>query len=297
MGDMATWEDGPEYAPAERPAEFFVPEAPALEVLPPSSLPAATAPKDRPAFDAPAAPVVDLQQLVPAVRDERDPARPFDVAGSTVTSMDSAWGSAHWSPPGGPYAPPGAAPPPGAVWPAPAPAPGQPWNGAPQWPGPSTPFPPASGPLPPVNGYPPPGTPQWFGPGPAPLAQPPAMVPYDYRAVLDAATPGLCLCLTIGGLTHLFSPAMLVVSYFLASRVRVAQRQARAAMFVGLVALVFFAIIGYLRYGVADSIWWDYFGRWGQLICWVLLFTVAGQVRRALKRRSGPPPGYPPSWR
>lgn len=296
MGVMATWEDGPEYAPAERPVEFFVPEAPALEQPQPSSPLTAPAPRERPVFDAPTVPVADLGQLVPAVQDERDPVRPFDVAASTVTSMDSAWGAAHWSAPGSPPVAPGTPPLPGGPYPSPAPA-GQRWDDPPPWPAPTSPFPPGAGPAQQPNGFPPPGTPQWFGPGPVVAPQPPTAVPYDIRAVRDSVTPGLCMCLIVGGLTHLFSPAMLVVSYFLASRVRVAQRQVRRTMVAGLGALVFFAIMGYLRYGVADSIWWDYFGRWGQLICWVLLITVAVQVRRALKRRAGPPPGHPPAWR
>ncbi|MET1004448.1 MAG: hypothetical protein ABWX96_02800 [Propionibacteriaceae bacterium] len=188
---MATWEDGPEYAPLERPAEFSSPAADPLEVVPPPEQLAALAPVERPAFDAPEAAVAPLASLIPVVADERNPELPFDVASSTVTSMDSAWGAAHWSAPGGPSTPaagiPSAPPNPVAAssWPAPpaqtsaapavngaAPVYGSeppyqsespygagptPSNGStpgtwPPPPGPTTAWPPPTAPLPPVGG-------------------------------------------------------------------------------------------------------------------------------------------------
>jgi len=98
MGGMATWEDGPEYAPVERPAEFFVPPGPPLETQPDAPAPQLQPPLPRPAFDEPQQPGVPLVELVPDVADPRDPARPFDVVSSTVTAMDSAWGAAHATP-------------------------------------------------------------------------------------------------------------------------------------------------------------------------------------------------------
>ena len=62
---MATWEDGPEYAPVERPAEFAEPSAPPLSIAAPVPQMAALAPKDRPAFDQPPVPVAPLATLIP----------------------------------------------------------------------------------------------------------------------------------------------------------------------------------------------------------------------------------------
>lgn len=217
--------------------------------------------------------MVDLAQLEPAVPDKRDPVVPFAVVSSTVTSMDSAWGAAHWSPPTAPA-------------PEAAPLP------------PIAPFPPLPGPVQPASGFPPPGTPEWFGPGPPYAQPPPAAVGYDSRSVLAAATPGLCICLGLGGLIYPLAPAMVVAAYFLSTRVKVAQRQVRhsVGISVGLLALV--AVLTFLWNGAADSYWWEVLGGWAQIICWVLLATALLQVRSALKRRAGHalPPRYPSQW-
>ena len=120
---MATWEDGPEYAPIERPADFQTPEAPPLTTAPPHTQAAAWAPKSRPVFDNPSTPVIPLATLVPAPREERrDPEKPFTVVASTMTS-DSAWGAVHWASPTGQPAGPGASHPTSS---APYPPPDQP---------------------------------------------------------------------------------------------------------------------------------------------------------------------------
>lgn len=288
MDTVATWEDGPEYAPAERPADFSMPPAAPLEDVPPEPLLLATAPAERPAFDGPAAPVPDLAQLEPGVPDERDPAVPFSVVSSTLTSMDSAWGAAHWSAPAEPVA--GWSPAAPASFPAlPGPVPS----------GPTLPVPVPSSPSESVNGFPPPGTPAWFGPGPAPLPQQPAPVAYDLKAVLAAATPGLCICLGVGGLIYVLAPAMLVIAYYLSTRVAVAQRQVRQTVGIGVGVLALLAFLTYLWNGAADGYWWEVLGTWARAVCWVLLVTVLLQVRAALKRRAGHswPTRYPSQWR
>ena len=95
---MATWEDGPEYAPIERPTDFADAGAAPLSMAPPVIQMAAQAPKDRPFFDQPPAPVAPLETLVAAPPETRDPQVPFAVASSTMTS-DSAWGALHSGPP------------------------------------------------------------------------------------------------------------------------------------------------------------------------------------------------------
>jgi hypothetical protein len=290
---MATWEDGPEYAPVERPADFSVPAAAPLEVVAPEPLMLATAPVERPAFDGPAAPVPELARLEPAVTDERDPAVPFNVVSSTVTSMDSAWGAAHWSTPAesAPATPLPSAPPlAGPTAPGPA--------TTASWPPPTAPFPAVGGPAAPVNGFPPPGTPGWFGPGPVPVAQPAAPVSYDMKAVLAATTPGLCICLGVGGLISFLAPAMLVVAYYLATRVAVAQRQVRQAAGIAIGVLALVGVLTFLLYGAADGYWWSVLGGWARAVCWLLLGAVLALVRAALKRRAGASfaSRFPPPW-
>src|SRR3954451_25262548 len=95
---MATWEDGPEYAPRERPSSSAQPPVAPLDQPPAVAQPAAGAPAARPQFGQPAAPVAPLADLVPVPADVRDPRRTSDVAASALT-WDSAWRSLHWSAP------------------------------------------------------------------------------------------------------------------------------------------------------------------------------------------------------
>lgn len=98
---MATWEDGPEYAPLERPDEFADPSAATVALeAPPAAPPPPPAPVERPLFGDPQQPVPPLASLVPAPPSQRDPQQPFDVATSLVTAESSAWASTHWSAPG-----------------------------------------------------------------------------------------------------------------------------------------------------------------------------------------------------
>lgn len=324
---MATWEDGPEYAPLERPDRFSLPDVPPLEPAPPVEQPAA-APGDRPHFAGPQAPVVPLATLVPTVAEQRDPATPFSVVSSTLTSMDSAWGAAHWSPPtqppitsagapspwpavgqASPLAPPVGGPPASAwspttntPWPAPSVSPAPPSQLAPIYPPsgaaplypPSQPIPmsPGSGPAQLPGGYPSPGTPGWFGPGPASEQQyGPARV--DARQIFDAATPGLCICLAIGGFIFLLAPVTLGVAAALSSRVSVAKEQVRRTFRIALGVLGFFALLGALNNDGTFGGWWSLVGGWALVISWVVLIITLTLVYRALKN-APPGPTYPP---
>ena len=100
MNCMATWEDGPEYAPIERPSDFRDPDAAPLIVAPPYAQLAAWAPKNRPLFDSPEKPVAPLSTLLPTREEPRDPQKPFAVVSSTMTT-ESAWGAVHWASPTG----------------------------------------------------------------------------------------------------------------------------------------------------------------------------------------------------
>jgi len=288
---MATWEDGPEYAPHERPAEFSTPAADPLEVVRPPEQLAALAPVERPAFDAPQAAVAPLASLIPVVADERNPERPFDVASSTVTSMDSAWGAAHWS------APQGGAP--ASTWPAP-PAPGAwPAPTAPTtaWPPPTAPLPPVGGPAQLPSGYPPPGTPAWFGPGPAGQPQPPAAPGrIDARAVTAATTPGLLIVLAVGGFVHPLAPIMFGVAFFLSQRVKVAQAAVRRAFLIAIGFLGLIAVVGLLGW-ISFTDWWSSLAWWSLVACWAMLVTIVVLVYRGLKAGPPrPPSGYTSNW-
>lgn len=330
---MATWEDGPEYAPRVRPDAFSPAEVAPLEPAPPVTQPAAGAPTARPHFSAPGAPVAPLAALVPAVEQPRNPSEPFAVVTSTLTSADSAWGAAHWNvanessavsrestpafggyppdasspfpPAGAPasYPPPlpGSYPQPPATGPYPVPAPpADPWGAAPvSWPAPTAPVPPLSGPPSLPGGYPPPGTDQWFGPGPVTPQQPAPEPPHDLRAVFQAATPGLCICLLVGGLVPPLAPILLVVAFVLSKRVQVAQQTVRRVFGI---ALGFLALLSMATLVLGDRLWftdwWDFVGRCGWLECWVVLLSVVLVVGRGLRSGSPRPPtsGYTSNW-
>jgi hypothetical protein len=269
---MATWEDGPEYAPLVRPAAFDQPLVPPLATAPPVQQMASLAPKARPLFAEPPVPVAPLTTLIPPVADVRDPQQPFDVVSSSLTS-DTGWGGVHWSPPTGT---PVTAPPVAASWPPP---PDQPLGM------PSTP---------PFSSFPAPGTPQWFGPGPYGEQQPLARV--GLKAVLDAATPGLCICLLVGGLIYVVAPIMLGVAIGLSNRVKAAQPGVHR---VFLAAGGFLALVAVLAALLNDGVfgdWWGAVGGWAVATCWVSLTITLILVSRALSSGTRPPPPYRSPW-
>jgi hypothetical protein len=282
MNCMATWEDGPEYAPIERPSDFQSPDAAPLKTAPPHTQMAAWAPKNQPVFDSPEGAVAPLSTLTPAREEPRDPQEPFAVVSSTMTS-DSAWGAVHWAPPAGPPTSlpttAGWTPPPGA----PHPLPGQPLDVR-------------AGVNPPPGSFPAPGTPDWFGPGPH-GQQPRPTSPITARTVLDAATPGLCTCLIIGGLIYALSPIMLCICVGLAGRVKVARAEIRRTYMLGLGLLAVIGVLGMLVVDTDFAEWWRFLGSWGLLICWALLVSTLVMVYRRLKSETSPPPTYRSPWR
>ena len=292
MVAMATWEDGPEYAPLVRPDAFNEPTTPPLSVVPAVEQPAAAARKERPNFADPADPVAPLEHLVPPIDAPRDPAVPFNVVTTALTSADSAWGAAHWarqsSPAGGAW-PAFPSDPAGGPWPASPPS-GQ--DGSP-WPVPTQPLIPAAGPASTANGFPAPGTAAWFTPPPSP--QPASNTPVTAKRVLDAVTPGVYITLAIGGLVYLISPIMLAVAFALSSRMEVAAQHARRAFVTAFFVVGFFAVVGILNIPASFGDWWSSVGLWSLIICWLVLLAVSLSVYSELKRRVAdqPPPRAP----
>lgn len=122
---MATWQDGPEYAPLVPPVDFE-PAGDATGFPTASTSPApghAPTPADPPRFAPPAA-AVPLEVVRSDRHRPRDPYQPFHTAARSIPSA-SAWPAAH-APGYGPVEP----APPAAVPPTPAPAPVPPPAGA-----------------------------------------------------------------------------------------------------------------------------------------------------------------------
>jgi hypothetical protein len=274
MNCMATWEDGPEYAPIERPSDFLNPDAAPLKIAASYAQMAAWAPKNRPVFDSPDKPVAPLSTLLPTREEPRDPQEPFAVVSSIMTS-DSAWGAVHWAPPTS--QPAGLAAAGGILTP-----------GA-RYPRPEQPLAVRSRNSPAPGAFPAPGTPDWFGPGPF-GQQPQPRSPATARAVLDAATPGLCTCLVIGGLAYFLSPIIVCISVSLAGRVKVAKEEIRRVYMLGISVLAAIAVFGMLTVDTGFAEWWRFVGGWALLICWSLLVSTLLLVYRRLKSGAPTPP-------
>ena len=275
---MASWEDGPEYAPLTRPDEFAQPVVAPLESAPPVPQPAAGAPTERPAFSEPAAPVAPLETLVPLRADRRDPQQAFAVVSSTLTT-GGAWGGVH-----------------GATLAADPALPAQPQTEPfPASAFPTTaPFPTAPGASPYAsNGFPEPGTPQWFGPSPY-GEQPTRRGRADGRAILDAATPGLLIVLALAMLFSVLAPVLLVVAFLLARRVLVARPAVKRAFVVALGTAGTFAVIGLFPGPRGFGDWWYFLGSWSRLVALGALISTLLLVRRALLAGETPTPPPPP---
>ena len=286
---VATWEDGPEYAPLERPQYFADAPLPPLEQAPPVERPADGLPSSRPTFDQPSAPVAPLATLVPVPPDERDPARPFDVVTASLTS-ESGWGGGTDQPfvPTAPFGASAAvaAQPAQATLVGPPPAQAAPLGSlAPTSPSPVVPSPD-------LYAFPTPGTPGWFAPAPTTYGEQGRPGRVSAKQVVEAATPGLCICLAVGGLISVLSPVLLVVAVLLSTRVTVAQRAVRTAFRVAAGAVGFFVVVGLFRRVFEGEPWWSFVGHWSLLVCWVTLGVLLLVVWQALTR---PPAQQPPS--
>jgi hypothetical protein len=279
---MATWEDGPEYAPIDRPDHFAESSAAPLPVTEVPD-PAPAAPLARPRFDQPGEPVAALESLIPPLAKPRDPAVPFDVVSSTLTEASSAWSAAHWSPPAGSPRP--IAPPP--VPPAIGPASG-PWPPLDQYPGPGTPAP---VPVPPVAspaGFPAPGTTQWFAPPPPPPAPPPPTTVGPAEVAL-ALTPGVLISLAIGGIVWPLAPISFGIAFALTTRMSAGRSLTRALFGVAAGLLGFILLFGILLGDGLLGDWWGLLARWAQILSWVMVAVGAFVVYRDLRGGRGAP--------
>ncbi len=288
---MATWEDGPEYAPAVRPDHFTEATAAPLSVATPSAPASPPAPAERPRFDDPDVPVAALDTLVPPLEQRRDPAVPFDVASSTLTEATSAWSAAHWSRPSDPAGDPSGIPTP------PEPVDYGPGQGS--WPPAGLPYPPplpagqhpvpAPGPAP----FPAPGTEQWFAPPP-----PPPAAAIGLRAgpaaIATALTPAVIICLVIGGIIWPLAPITFSLAAALAVRMRAGRSLTRIIFSIGLALLGCVLLVGILLGDGLFGDWWELLSRWAQALSWIMLVVAWIVVYRDLRiprDGAGPRPG------
>ena len=267
MDAVATWTDGPEYAPVVRPEVFVAPDVSPLSVAEPDPTTTVGA-GDPPTDFAVATGAVALDTIGMRPTDTRDPQAPFDVVSTPLTS---------WAPPpseehatGRPFgAPSGHAPPP-VMGPAgyPVPAPSSAWgaahvpgvpSAAPGWPPP----PPAVGQQPgmphPAAGWPPPsGVPQPpVAPGSWPPPTHPRPGPVAATEVVRAVTPGVLICLVVGTLIPPLSLPLLWVAQALGTRIQYLRPQTARWFGMASIAVVVLGLVGmFFDYGSFDIIAW-----------------------------------------
>lgn len=238
---MATWEDGPEYAPVDWPTGFIAPATSVLSAAPLTTGTSAGAPTTPPErFDPPREPVPSLVTLVPSTGPSRDPREPFQVAAAIITD-GSAWGSAH------------------SVQAIASPAAPTGWT-------PEQAVAPVYAPPPPVQGYPAPGTPQWFGP-PATYESSQFQVPLTAASVAEGLGWGMIITLVLGGIVPLLSPVLLVIAFFLIGQTRFRTRVLKVGFIVAMAIVGLAGVGGFV--GSEDA--WGPMGTTSMIGCWVLL--------------------------
>lgn len=274
MVAMATWQDGPEYAPSARPDAFVEPVAEPLAVQPPAPDPSAGAPTEPPVFTPPEQNTPDLATLIPVSIPSRDPQLAFEVVTAAVTSP-TAWSAAHTAPAG-------------ATVSAPTWTPQQPFAGSTPITG-SIPAPVPTQARVPTNPapFPEPGTPTWFAPPEAGQRyQAPPQV--GLGQVIRAVTPGVLITLAIGAVLNSLSVVMLGLSFALATRIAHRRHQVRnlyliAAGIVGLAGVFILLTEGfYLDWA------WETASGAAQAVCWLLPFALGLVVAVALGKGEKP---------
>lgn len=304
---MATWEDGPEYAPVERPAGFDSPEVAPLDIAPPRPDPSAGAPLVAPEFHQEQV-LAPLSAYAPDPGEERDPHAAFAVVTSTMTGpgpaaapgQPGAWGAVahHHSAAQADWAPPTGAPV-VAVDSAPVPRPDAVVGPPPV--DPTSPItltqgrrsPDAGSPGFPAPQFPPPGLPAADAPGGAGPWQsgpgaPAPPVRFTAGGWLAAMRPATVALLVLGGVFAVISPLCFAGAAWSAWQVRQRSDWVRNAVMVGAGVLGVTALLGLVMTGGAVADAWNLLGQVSLVVCWLLLAAVAAIVGTSLARGERP---------
>ena len=137
--------------------------------------------------------------------------------------------------------------------------------------------------------------PGWFGPGPY-VEQPPAPPGIRPKVVWNAATPGMCICLAVGGLVYVVAPILFAVAFGLSRSVKVARDQVRRVFAAGAALLGVVGIVAALTNDEGFPQWWTVVGGWSLVVCWGVLLTSLVLVYRGLKAGEQPAPPNRQPW-
>jgi len=255
---MASWLDGPEYAPTVRPSAFVEPVAVPLEGPQPGPAIDDGVPGQEPSFVPPEEPTPDLRALVPSAAPGRNPNLPFESATTPLTSAEDA------------------------VAPR---SPLQPFTtGGPSLAG-YLPAQPVVQPTAQVN----PATlpmsmaQQWAPPVPSTRVQ--GTVPVTIRQIWQATTGWVLVPLVVGMFVNPISPVCLMVAWVATAQVRYRRAAIRRAYQVAGGAVV---AISFVVSTLDDSTdFWTLLAVMSQVACWVLAVFTPAFVGTAL--RNGEP--------
>jgi len=284
---MASWVDGPEYAPIERPEDFVPPMVAPLDSPPPHTHPAAGAPTERPEVEPPSQPVADLTSL--AANDgltPRDPHAPFEVVRAIMTDATSAWSATHSAnssvvtePVNPSWAPPAGAPVSTATLPRPAP----PADGLGS--GERSILRPAPTQAIQLSGQ------QYTAAG-ATVDQDwqtdTEAVPVTFADFLSSLTPGVVISLVIGGILPPLSLLLFVLAFCLTVRITVATSEIRYT-FIGATVILSLAAVVLIFAGNDLGSWWNTVGIISVVMCWLVLLVSVVFTFRALQAGEVPP--------
>jgi hypothetical protein len=257
---MATWTDGPEYAPLVRPSAFVAPAAAELES--PAPAPLATAeepPAVEPSFVPPEQATPDLRALVPSAAPGRNPNLPFESATTPLTAAVEAPAARSPLEPFDTGGPPLA----GYLAPQPVLAPTAQVNPAP---------------LPMSMAQ------QWAPPVPASRVQGPR--PVTVGQIWQATTGWVLIPLLVGMFITPIAPVGLLVAAVSTAQVRYRRAVLRRAYQVAGVAVVAISLLVAMVDETSD--FWTLVAAMSQVACWVLAFLTPSLVGAAL--RNGEPP-------
>lgn len=255
---MATWLDGPEYAPAARPSAFVEPDAVPLDTPPPPPTPA-DLPALEPSFVAPEAPTPDLRALVPSAAPGRNPNLPFESATTPLTAAVEALA------PRSPLEPFDTGGPPLAGYLAPQPV------------------------LAPAAQINPPPLPmsmtqQWAPPTPAARVQGPR--PVTVGQIWQATTGWVLVPLLIGMVVNPIAPVALLVAAVSTAQMHYRRATVRRIFQVAGVVVAAISLMVVMVDETAD--FWTLVAVLSQVACWVLAVLTPSVVGAAL--RNGEPP-------
>lgn len=256
---MASWTDGPEYAPTVRPTAFVAPTAAALAVPEPPHRDETAVPDAEPTFEPPTEPAPDLRELVPSAAPGRNPNLPFETITTTITTAEEA--------PSGPRDPrlpfAEAGPPLSGYLAAPVQQP-----------------PPQVNPAP----FPAPGTPQWFAPDPSQRFAPTSQV--TIGQIWKATTNWVMIPLLVGMFFVAISPVALLVATV--STTQILYRRKSVRRVAGIVWGVVLALTILTVFADPAAAFYDTLAVYSLMGSWAAAIASLAIVGTAL--RNGEPP-------